>query len=225
MIEVNVNEEIKGNVIRESKNISFNAVKFSIEFANTGSIAYDARVRIFVYKDGNLIFNGWSKKEDFMAGDIKNFNVYWCTNSSGKYESKLRMYIGNEIIENEKSEFQVETLSSEDSFEITSFRTYDDHVIFDIKSKNDAKNVIIVPSNYPLGWIFEQKTIDFMKKDSIKTVSINYYPTVWESKSLKLIITSNSGKYYSEKTLEMKKDTGIMEIFYSILDGLKLLFK
>ena len=224
LIEVNIFEEIKGDVLRESKNISFGAVKFSIEFLNTGSIAYSARARIYIYKEGRLIFNGWSQEKSLMPGDIKNFDIYWLTNSSGKYESKLRMYFGNEINESEKDEFQVETLKSEDVFEITSFRTYDDHVVFDIRSKNDAKNVIIIPSKYSLGWIFEQKTLDYLKKDSIKTVSINYHPTVWESKSLKLAIASNNGNYYSEKTVEMKKEEGILGIIYSILDGLKTLF-
>ena len=224
LIEVDINEDIKGEIFHVGVNISSNIVKFSAEFSNTGSIAYNARARIFIYKNDKLLFNGWSQEKTLMPGDRKIFDVYWYASSPVKYESKLRFYAGNEIFESEKKEFQVnEALVPEDNFEIMNFRTYDDHIIFDLKSKNDAKNIIVIPSKYVLGWIFEQKTIDYMKKGSVKAVSINYYPTFFEPKDLKLAVVAENGKYYSEKTLEMRKEQGIIRIFHSILDSLKLL--
>lgn len=224
VIDVDISEEIKNKIILETQNISFNIVKFSTEVYNTGSIAYSARARIFIYNKDKLIFNGWSQEKKLMAGDKKMFDIYWYANSPIKYESKLRIYAGNEIFEGEKKEFQVnETLIPEDIFEIMNFRTYDNYVIFDIKSKKDAKDVVIIPYKYVPGWIFEQKTIEFIKKDSVKTISISYYPTVWEPISLKLAIAAENGKCYSEKALEMEKEEGILKIIYNILDSLKLL--
>lgn len=223
-IEVDVNEDVRSQITHEIQNVSLNVVNFSSEVYNIGSIPYNARTRIFVYNESKLLFNGWSQEKTLMPGDKKTFNIYWYTNSKGKYESKLRIYFGNEIIENEKNDFQVsESLTSEDVFEIENFRTYEDHVIFDIISKKDVKNVIIIPSQYVPGWIFEQKTVENFKKGMIKPVSINYYPTVWKPTSLKLAVVAEDGKYYSEKIVQMKKEEGITNLIYTILDNLKLL--
>jgi hypothetical protein len=218
-------EDIKSKIILENNTVSFNIINFSTEFYNIGSIPYNSRARIYIYNNENkLIFSGWSQEKTLMPGDKKTFDIYWYTNYSGDYKSKLRFYFGNEIIESEKKEFQInETLISEDIFEIYNFRTYDTYVIFDIKSKKDAKNIIIIPYKYVPGWIFEQEIIDSIKKDYIKTVKINYYPTVWKLSTLKLSIAAENGNYYSEKDLEMKKEEGIAKVIYNILDSLKLL--
>jgi hypothetical protein len=224
LIEVDISEDVKSEIIHETITASFNIVNFSTEFYNTGSVPYDARARIFVYNEGRLIFSGWSQKGDLMPGDKKTFDVYWYASSSGNYESKLRVYFGNEIIENEKREFQIkDSLDFEDVFIIENFRTYDDHVVFDIVSKKDVENVIIIPSDYVSGWIFEQKTIENIKKDLIKTISIVYQPTVWKPTSLKIAVVAENGKFYSEKIVEMEKGQGITSLIYSILDNLKLL--
>jgi len=224
LIEVDISEDIKSEVIHESITTSFNVVNFSIEFYNTGSVPYDARARIFVYKEGKLIFSGWSQKEDMMPGEKKTFDVYWYASSPGNYESKLRVYFGNEIIEDEKREIQIkDPLEPEDAFIIENFRTYDDHIVFDIVNKKNVENVIIIPSDYVSGWIFEQKVIESIKKDMIKTISIDYQPTVWKPTNLKIAVIAEYGRFYSEKIVEMKKEQGIMNLIYSILDNLKLL--
>ena len=224
LIEVDISEDIKSEIIHESITTSFNIVNFSIEFYNTGSVPYDTRARIFVYKEGKLIFSGWSQEEDMMPGEKKAFDVYWYANSPGNYESKLRVYFGNEIIEDEKREIQIkDPPEPEDVFIIENFRTYDDHVVFDIVSKNNVENVIIIPSGYVSGWIFEQKIIESIKKDMIKTISIDYQPTVWKPTNLKIAVIAEDGRFYSEKIVEMKKEQGIMNLIYSILDNLKLL--
>jgi hypothetical protein len=224
LIKVNINEEIKSKIVSETTNFSFNVVKFSTEFYNIGSIDYSARARIFVYSDDKLIFSGWSQEKGLMSGDKKSFDIYWYAKSPGKYKSKLRFYFGNEIIDSETKELQInETLIPKDVFEISNFRTYDNHVIFDLKSEKDVKNIKVIPHEYVPGWIFEQKAIENIKKGDIKTVSLPYSPTVWKPTTLKLVVVSDNGKYYSEKPLEMKKETGITSIIYSILDSLKLL--
>ena len=224
LIEVDISEDVKSEIIHETITTSFNVVNFSTELYNTGSVPYDVRARIFVYNESKLIFSGWSQKEDMMPGDKKTFDVYWYASSLGNYESKLRVYFGNEIIENEKEEFQIKNpLEPEDVFIIENFRTYDDRVVFDIISKKDVENLIIIPSGYVSGWIFEQKTVESVKKDFIKTISIDYQPTVWKPTNLKIAVVAENGKFYSEKIVEMKKERGIMNLIYRILDNLKIL--
>jgi len=223
-IDVDISEEIKSKIIYEVENISFNVVKFSTEFYNIGSIDYNARARVFVYDNDKLIFSGWSQERVLMPGDKKTFDIYWYSNYSGNYKFKLRFYFGNEIIESEMKGFQInETLTSEDVFDISNFRTYDNYIVFDIKSKKDVKDVVIIPYKYVPSWIFEQKTLDNIKKDSIKTVLINFYPPAWRPFNITLAIAAENGKYFSQKNFQMKKEEGLIGLFNSILDSLKLL--
>jgi len=221
ILEVNIDEEVKGKIIYETQNVSKNVVNFKSEFNNIGSVAYKARARVFVYNDSKLVFSGWSNEEILMPGDKKTFNIYFYS-YPGNYESKLRFYFGNEFIEGNKTNFEInETLEPEDIFEIKNFRTYDNYVVFDILSKKSVNNVLIIPYKYPVSWIFEQKKLE--KIDYFKTVSLNYYPSIWKPTSLTIAIVAEDGKYFSEKTIEMKKEEGIFKIFYNILDSLKLI--
>jgi len=224
LIEVGISQVIENKVISQTENISFNAVKFQTEIYNTGSIAYDSRVRIFIYNDSKLIFDGWSQEKDLMAGDKETFDIYWYSKYPGKYEYKLRVYFGNEINETEKKEFEIDhLLDYKDVFEVYNFRTYDNKIVFDLKSKENVKNIEIIPYDYTPGWIFEQETIDEMKKDSIKTVSIPFYPTVWEPSKLTLAIVAEDGKFYSERVEEMKKEAGIIDLINNILNSLRII--
>ena len=224
LIEVDISEDVKSKVISETINVSSNVVRFSTEFYNVGSIAYNARARVFVYSDGKMVFSGWSQEKNLMSGEKKTFDIYWYAKNPGNYESKLRFYFGNEINESETKEFRTEEGSGpEDNFEIVNFRTHENHVILDLKSKKDAKNIIVIPYKYVPSLIFEQKLIESMKKDSIKSISIPYSPSIWEPTTLKLAVVSDNGKYYSEKTLEMKRESGITSMFYDLLDSLKLI--
>lgn len=221
ILDVNINEEIKGKIIYESPNVSKNVVSFQTEFNNIGSTAYTARARVFIYNNSKLIFNGWSNEEKLMPGDKKAFKIYW-SGQPGNYEYKLRFYFGNEIIESNKTEIKInEILEQEDIFEVKNFRTYENYIVFDLLSKKDVKNVIIIPYNYPLGWIFEQKKLESV--NYLKTVKINFYPTIWKPTKITLAILTEDGKYFSEKTLEMKKEEGILRIFFNIFDSLRLI--
>jgi hypothetical protein len=223
-IEVEINEDIKGEIIHEYQNVSFNVVRFEAEFYNTGSIPYSARARVFVYDENKSVFSGWSQENVLMPGEKKTFYIYWYASSPGEYNSILRFYFGNEMVENEKKVFQVsESLNPEDVFEIKNFRTYDNSVVFDVISKKDVSEAVVIPYGYVPGWIFEQGIVENIKEGLIKTVTINYYPTVWKPADLKLSIIAENGKYFSEKTMKMEKEEGLAKLFYNILDNLKLL--
>ncbi len=224
-IEVGVNEGIKGNISSIVYDNNSNIVKFSIEFYNTGSVGYKTRIKLEVSDGNTTIFNGWSQEKDFMPGERKSFDIYWYNNNSGKYFAKLKGYFGNEISEYDKFEFSINiSISPEDVFEIKNFRTYDNYMIFDVVSEEDSSNVIIIPYNYPSGWIFEQKDMVNLTKGNPKLVVLNYYPTLWIPSNVSLAIVSDKGSYYTEKTLEMKKIEGLTGLFFYIIDTLRKAF-
>jgi len=226
-VDVGVSEVLEGNMISMDVDSSSNLVKFSSEFYNMGSVPYKARIKTEIYNNTHLIFGGWNDEKDFMPGDKKMFDSYWYANAAGDYFVKIKVYFGNDIKEYKKVGFSVENIAdSEDIFGIKNFRTYDNYVLFDLESSEDANNIVIIPFQYKAGWIFEQKVIENMAKDSSKYIMLNYYPSLWSPSTVKLAIASDNGKYYSEKTLEMNKITGLTGLFYYITDTIKYaLFK
>jgi hypothetical protein len=225
-IEVGVAESLKGNMSSIAYDNTSNIVKFSIEFYNTGSIGYKARIKDEIYDGSKLVFNGWSQEQSLMPGERKTFNIYWFSSNEGKYYSKFKAYFGNEILEYKKFEFSIgKSISPENVFEISNLRTYDNHIIFDLQSREDVKNVIIMPDKYIYGWIFEQSVIANLSKNTSKVVVINYYPTLWTPLNISLSIASDGGKYYSERLVEMKKNEGLTWLFYYIIDSFRTAFK
>jgi len=223
MIEVGISEELKGNISSITYDNSSNIIKISIEFYNTGSIAYKTRVKVEFLDKDKVIFNAWSQEKEFMPGDKKSFDTYWYTNNTGNFFVRLKVYFGNEILEYEKFSFIVnKSLMPEDIFEVENFRTYDNYILFDVKSKEDVEKVIVMPDKYIPGWIFEQREIDIISKDSSKLVMLNYYPTLWMPSNISLIITSDKGKYYTERIFEMKKNKGLIGFFYRLVDGIRI---
>jgi hypothetical protein len=221
-IEVSVPSNLQGNISSISFNPSPDLVRFQIEFYNVGSVAYKARIRLDT-NDSQNVFTGWSDEKSLMPGDRNSYDIYWYTNSTGNFSAKAKVYFANEIFE-QKFNVEKKTSSfSENVFEITNFRTYDNFIVFDLKSNQDAKNVVVIPTNMPIGWIFEQKKIDSLNRGATKNIVIQYYPSVWTLKNVTLMIASDEGRYYSEKTFELSKETGILWFFHYFIDRLKML--
>jgi hypothetical protein len=83
---------------------------------------------------------------------------------------------------------------------------------------SDADKVILIPCEYPTGWIFEQAVTD--DKEAV----INYEPSLWVPRTVSLYAVSSDGRYYGKKTvmLDVKKDpysslVGIIALIFRIL--------
>ena len=221
LIEVDILEVLDGDISSLNYDNSSNIVEFTTELNNKGSVPYKSRIKIDVFDGDNVIFTSWSKENVLMPGDKKVFENYWF-GEGGIYDVKIRAYLGNEIKDYKKFEISLKNVQPEDVFEIKNLRTYDDYMIFDVFTSRDTEDVVIMPSQYRLGWIFEQESIESMHANSTKTVKISYYPGVWMSSDVKILVASDEGKYFSEESFEMEKITGLWGLFYFWLDSLKL---
>jgi hypothetical protein len=227
LVEVGIAEVLEGNISSINYDVTSNLVKFSFEFYNTGSIAYNSRIKLEVYNDTDLLFIGWGPELEFMSGEKKVSDIYWYANNIGDYSAKLKVYFGNEIKEYKKFDVPVsEYIEPEDVFEIRNMRTYDDHIIFDVYSVEDAENVVVIPKQYTPGWIFEEAEIDSIASNSSGMVVLNYYPTVWKPSNVTIQVVSDQGAYYTEERAEMVKEEGLLGLVYSLIDNLRIaLFK
>lgn len=221
-IEVGVREVLKGSVLSITYDNSASTVRFSTEFYNTGSVGYSARLRLRVVQESAIVFEGWSQKKDMGPGDKQNFVIFWNNNASGNYTADIRAYYGNEIADYKDFDFSVKGTNSQDAFEMTGMRTYDDHIMLDITGKSNA-SVVIIPTDYTNGWIFEQAKLDIAENQS-RTVMIRYVPTLWSPSTVKIVAASTDGKLYSEKTFGMEKDSSLVGMINSLIDSVKLYF-
>jgi hypothetical protein len=223
-IEVGINEVMKGSAITITYDNTTNIARFSTEFFNSGSIGYSARAKVEIYDNSTLVFNGWSQQKGLTPGERKTLDVYWYNNETKVYDAKVKVYYGNEIEEYDKFDFSISGIQPKDAFEMTNFRTYDDHVIFDVRSNQDARNIMIIPSQYTYGWIFEQRELGNMSKGESRTVVMNYSPSLWSPGSVTLIAASDVGRLFGERTFEMRKESGLSGLLLSFIDSIRTAF-
>jgi|GEM_PF-857394 len=232
-IEIDVEKVLGGDITSFYYNSSTDLVNFNIEFRNRGSIAYKARIRIDASKSSdsnetNETFSAWGPEKVFMPGDKKSSELCWYNNETGNFSVRVRVYYAGEILEKffeiEKKESMIPQEQIErNMFEIRDFRTYDDFVIFDIVSKEDAKDVVIIPTKFRKGWIFEQEKIRLLKKGRYNTVALKYDPGVFAKDNITISIVSDDSKLFSEKTFTLEKKKGVEWVVFYIIDFIRFL--
>jgi hypothetical protein len=224
VIKIGVKTELKGEISAFFYNASNGVLKMNPEFYNSGSVPYKARARLSIVNSTDVIFTGWSKEETLMPGERKSFEIYWYTPSTGNIVAKLRFYYGKETIEREVKSKVVNTQTSEDVFLIKNFRTYDDSIKFQIRSTEPLKNVIVIPNNYMMGWLFEQNKIENLDENKNTEVVIPYESSVWFSHNVTIDVVTEDGKFYSTLTFNLQKERGFEKYAHYIADRFNLLF-
>lgn len=221
MIRVGIKERLDGEISFFNIKEIFNLVKFEIEFYNTGSLEYKARVRVDILNNSKIVFTAWSNEVYFSPGDRRNFNLYWFSNTSGNFTIRVRVYYGNEIEEKifnfKKNSFN----QSLKNIEISPVRVYDNFIVFDLKTEKNISKVIIIPDHFPTTWIVEQKEIEIKGR---KTVSIDYLPVTLKEREGKIIVVSSDGKYFGERNFIFKKEIGLKYYILLLIDKIKLAF-
>jgi len=224
VVKIGVKMGVKGEISALFYNTSNGVLKVNPEFYNTGSVAYKVRIRLDILNSTDIIFTGWSKEETLMPGERKNFEIYWYTPRTENIVAKLRAYYGKEITERE-TKFKVEKNQTlEDVFQIKNFRTYDDSIKFQIRSNKSLNNVLVIPKNYIMGWVFEQKKIENLNANQNVEVIIPYEADVWFSHDINIHVVTEDGRYYSDFSFTLQKEKGLWKYIHYIIDKFNLFF-
>jgi hypothetical protein len=224
VVKIGVKMGVKGDISALFHNISNGVLKVNPEFYNTGSVAYKVRVRLDILNSTDIIFTGWSKEETLMPGERKNFEIYWYTSRTENIVAKLRAYYGKETIEREMRYKVENNQSSEDFFQVKFFRTYDDFIKFQMRSNKSLSNVLVIPKNYMMGWIFEQKKIENLNANQNIEVIIPYKADVWFSHDINIDVVTEDGRYYSVFSFNLQKEKDLWKYIHYITDKLNLFF-
>ncbi len=201
---------------------SYEPFKVGFEILNSGSLGYRARVRLDIIKNNETIYTGWSNEVPLWPGDSQYFELFWYSgNVTGDFIGKVKIYHANEIKELEPINIKIKGSNTpEKNIQITSFKTLKDKVEVKIKSSQELKDIIIIPSGYPYGWIFEQSKIDSINQNEEKKIVIKYEPTIWEPTEVEIHVFTEDGNQYTSKSFLMKRQkpsTTLITYFAQIL--------
>lgn len=211
VLNVNIKSQIGGVIdyLNYSKKINSTPQEILINWANIESIGCDVRFRVDIYQNtsngSKLVYTGWSEKKGIEPGDHGLFKIYWFPkNLSGNFTGKIRLYSCAEIFNVEKNiSFEVikpkQTFNETKDFDVN-VETTKKWVDIKIKANKDIKDLIIIPKEYPIGWIFESEKIDEIKEGEEKTIRLNYEASIWKPVGITLELVTMDGKDY--KTLQ-----------------------
>ncbi|MEM7825822.1 MAG: hypothetical protein QW412_03115 [Candidatus Aenigmatarchaeota archaeon] len=222
VVKVGVEKELKGNISAVFFEAENGLLKLNLEFFNSGSIAYRARVSFDVINSSKVFFTGWSKEEVLMPGEAKNFEIFYYSRKTEKLNGRVRVYYGNEIVERELEFNLTSEKPYENIFQVKNFRVYDDYIRFEVKSSKSTK-AIVIPKDYMPGWIFEQKKVDLEEKKN-KEVIIPFKPQVWLSHNILIEIVSEDGNYYYSNSFNLEKEEGLIKYLHLLTDKLSVIF-
>ena len=200
-IDLEVSGKIGGYIEYFEMEESVNSVQiFSIQWYNTESANCRTWMEFEIYEKEGLVDTIWSEGKDMPPGVSRYFDAYWLPSQSGNYSVKITVHHCNEIIESGMMDFSVTSSPQpENILEMEAENLPDRKIKVTLKSDRDMENVIIIPKNYPLGWIFSGEKVEKIESGET-TVVMDYVPSVWTEETVKLRAISLDGQYSSEET-------------------------
>jgi len=225
-VKVNVEDFLETEILSfkySSELVSNEVFKVGFELMNSGSLDYRARVRLNIMDDTDLYYTGWSEEVPLWPGQSEYFELYWYpVNITGNLTGKIRIYHANEIKEIEPFKFEIKGITTpKKDIQITGLRTYEDRVEVSIRSNLELKDIIIIPSDYPYGWIFEQSKIDSIDENQEKRVELKYEPTIWKPTEVVIHVFTEDGEQYTSKSFLMERE----ELFATVISYFIKIFK
>lgn len=231
LVDVHVHEVIDSHIpyITAEELLMERPQEFLMEIDNTGSVGCNFRVRIDVYDGSQLIHTAWSEGLPLEPGDCSDFRAYFYPAYPGNFSAEVLIHSCNLITKgpvlnftvikpetrdvNKSSRLEGAVKKMEEVFEISAVNNKSS-VGMKIKSRRNVTGLLIIPREYPLGWIVESGKIDAMRDGVEKTVEIGYAPGIWGEKELVFDIVSLDGKYHTTKSIMLKEEEeNILEKF------------
>ncbi len=223
VIDVTVLDFINADVVGlKYQNMSQRPIKISFEVFNSGSVGCKSLLRMDISKD-SYTFTAWSKPLVLQPNDRKNVEFYWFPyNLTGNFSGKIRYYCANEIKEIKDFSIEVkEYINASPSIEIISPKIFERKISLNIKS-DKTQDLMIIPADFPKGWIVEQKRIK-VDKGKVKHVELDYSKDMWKVGRLTIMVVNEEGEY-GIKTVEIKKEPYLNEMMFEIVERIERIF-
>ncbi len=214
-IFINVSPRIDGKV--SLFNLSqHNPVFFTLHWENVGSVGCKVRMRVEVYSEDKLVYVGWSREKELWPGAATSLLAYAFL-EEGNYT--VHPYVHHCYLVYDlppKPLRVVNTSVKKGGVEIVEAKTYENYVKVKIKSTRDLERVVIIPKDYPLGWIFESTLVERIRTGEEREVKVYYEPSIFSEENVTLVAIANDGSF-AEKTFTLKIEKSMFQKLWEFL--------
>ncbi len=175
---------------------------------NIGSAGCVVKVRADIYKDSVFLKTIWSEVEALEPGGTFLFHNYWMPDVEGDIRVNISIYQCYERFEWGQVSFNVvnSTVHESDNFLVSETKNSQDEINMTIMSNKTLENVLIIPRDYPLGWIVEPQRIERIDAGEEKTVTIKYHASTWHAHTIVFDIVTEDGREYGQAAVQLRED-------------------
>ncbi len=201
-LEINVNVKGKlGGYVEyfEMENPVDSVQKFTVQWYNSESVSCESRMEFRIYEEGGETYETvWSGSREMFPGSSDHFEAYWLPGKTGNYSVKLVIHHCQDYFESEMIEFSVESLASlQEAIAISAENIPGSRIRIELSSESDIGNVAVIPSGYPMGWVFSGENVELAGGKAV--LEMEYDPSIWREEKVDLQAVSLDGKYSSGK--------------------------
>ncbi len=205
-IDVVIKGNIGGSVEYFEMESEVNSVQeFLLQWYNSESVSCKSRMEFEIYS-GEYVESVWSESRDMLPGVSDSFRAYWVPAEPGNYSVKIVVHHCQDEIESGMMNFSVNSVPEpEESINMRMENEPGRKIKVYLESEKDLENVLVVPSDYPMGWIFSGVKTD-LKDGEEKALEMGYEASVWREELVTLQALTSNGLYSSEKTRFLLKE-------------------
>lgn len=222
-VAMDVGEELNADIKTINTTTENGVYWLSVEFYNSGSIGYKATARLDIFNGSKSIFTYWTDSREMVPGKKEYFDLYGYVPSSGNYSKRLRIYFANEVLEKWYSASQWTVSKREGIFTaknpFSGTESGNEYLEFDLSSNQSIENVLILPSNYPRGWIFPG-TKAGLEANTTYRQRLLFEPDMPSPGNISIIVVSSDGKYSNEYSFSLNNEGSMFSGFISFLVSL-----
>jgi len=203
-IDISIAEKIDGDIVIMHSDTG-PIQKFYLVWSNTGSVPCLSRARIDVLDGEKRILTLWSPEAKLMPSQEVEWKLY-ADLPKGNYTIRTRIYHCNEIFPLEEFNITVKKEKKhEEKIEIVDYSVKENILEVFLKSEEDIENVVLLPEEYPPGWIFEESTLEKLPADRVVPVKIRFISGAESSINLTLKAFTLDGRFYGEREMIVEK--------------------
>lgn len=228
ILAIEVSVEVRG-VIRgrkaylEFNETSINIQRIMMDWENIGSVGCKVRMRIDVFNSTDQLYTGWSPEEPLEAGDHTLLTTYWIPSNPGNYSANITVYHCNRMFFVDTINFSMIMRNFTEMPARVRVNSDEHNIIFEVKAMENIDDIVLIPSNYPLGWVLESKKISGIKKGETKRIKLGYEAEIWKPRQVTFDMVTEDGRYKVTKTFTLKKGKNYGEIVFLALSLLFIL--
>ncbi len=211
-VNVYVSDVIDGRVPYVDMPAAANSTpqKFLVVWENTGSVGCSFIMRADVYErfGGRRVFahTSWSRETPIEPGGAGNLEAFWYPNRTGEFSVETFLYYCNFLVGGPEANFSVLGAVKPAPFPGDIRAESDlDYVDFFVDPAEDISSLVIVPSSYPTGWVFESGEWGNIEKGRETRLRLGYSAQIWKASNVTFDVVSSDGRFRRSVVVELAK--------------------